>query len=85
MNNTESHIKVTFTRYKSSSPLSKRYWLDGELIQKQTSSTMTAGTAERVTIPFAEFPQALTKATKKQAFDYGYTLLRLPGYCKNCC
>jgi len=71
MNNTESHIKVTFTRYKSSAPLSKRYWLDGELIQKQTSSTMTAGTAERVTISFAEFLQALSNATDKQAFGYG--------------
>ena len=71
MNNTESHIKVTFTRYKSSAPLSKHYWLDGDLIQKQTSTTMTAGTAERVTITFSEFPQALSNATEKQAFGYG--------------
>jgi hypothetical protein len=71
MNNTESHLKVTFTRYKSSTPLSKCYWLDGELIRKQTSSAMTAGTAERITIPFAEFPQALSNATEKQAFGYG--------------
>jgi hypothetical protein len=85
MNNIQSLVIVTFTRYKSSAHLSKSYWLDGKQIQKQATSTMTAGTAERVTIPFAEFPQALTKATKKQAFDYGYTLLRLPGYCKNCC
>ena len=71
MKNSESHIKVTFTRYKSSTPLSKRYWLDGGLIRKQTSSTMTAGTAERITIPFAKFPQALSNATEKQAFGYG--------------
>lgn len=71
MINTESHIKVTFTRYTSSAPLSKRFWLDGELIRKQTSTTMTVGTAERITMPFAEFPQALSDATEKEAFGYG--------------
>jgi hypothetical protein len=71
MNNIQSPVIVTFTRYKSSAPLSKSYWLDGKQIQKQATSTMSAGTAERITIPFAEFPQALSNATEKQAFGYG--------------
>jgi len=63
--------KVIFTIYKSPEPLSKRYWIDNGGIQKQAAAQMTKGTAERVSMPFANFTQALAKATDKQAFGYG--------------
>jgi hypothetical protein len=63
--------KITFTLYTSTDHLSKRYWTDKGLIQKQAAAQMYKGTAERVTMSFAEFPTALSKATEKQAFGYG--------------
>lgn len=71
--------KITFTRYTSTEPLSKRYWTDDKgLIQKQAAAQMTKGTAERVTMPFADFTQALAKATDKQAFGYGQHAFEYP-------
>ncbi len=70
--------KVTFTIYKSPEPLSKRYWIGNGLIQKQAAAQMTKGTAERVSMPFANFSQALAKATDKQAFGYGQHSFNYP-------
>jgi hypothetical protein len=63
--------EITFTIYKSTGSLSKRCWLDGTQVKKQASAQMTKGSAERVTMAFADFPQALANATDKQAFGYG--------------
>ncbi|MGZ4956192.1 MAG: hypothetical protein ACXV8Q_13885, partial [Methylobacter sp.] len=70
--------KITFTQYKSAEPLSKRYWLEDGLIQKQAAAQMTKGSANRVTMHFADFGQALTKQTDKQAFGYGVNALSYP-------
>jgi hypothetical protein len=72
------HDKFTFTIYTSTTSLSKRYWLEAGIIQKQASAQMYKGTAVRVTMPFAEFPNALSKATEKQAFGYGLHQLNYP-------
>ena len=73
---------ITFTQYKSTSPLSKRYWLDDTQIMKQAAAQMYTGTAERLTIPFADFAEALNKATEKQAFGYGSHPLNYPNKVK---
>jgi len=70
--------QITFTSYQSTEPLSKRYWVEEELIQKQAAAQMFKGTAKRVTMPFVEFSKALAKATDKQAFGYGLHALNLP-------
>ncbi|HEY8097748.1 MAG TPA: primase-helicase family protein, partial [Methylobacter sp.] len=70
--------QITFTQYKSPDSLSKRYWLEDGLIQKQAAAQMTKGTANRVTIPFADFGQVLAKQTDKQAFGYGVHALSYP-------
>jgi hypothetical protein len=70
--------KITFTQYKSTTSLSKRYWLEDGEIQKQAAAQMYKGTAERVTMSFAEFPTALSKATEKQAFGYGVHSSKYP-------
>lgn len=64
-------INVIFTQYKSADSLSKRYWLEDGLIHKQAAAQMTKGSANRVTMDFAGFGQALAKQTDKQAFGYG--------------
>jgi len=70
--------KITFTQYKSNDSLSKRYWLEDGEIQKQASAQMTKGTADRVTMPFADFAQALAKQSDRQAFGYGIHPHRYP-------
>jgi hypothetical protein len=70
--------KIIFTQYKSSDPLSKRYYLEAGEIQKQAAAQMYKGTAERVTMPFADFPNALSKARENQAFGYGLHPLNYP-------
>jgi hypothetical protein len=70
--------KFTFTIYTSTEPLSKIYRTEKGLIQKQAAAQMYKGTAERVTMSFAEFPTALSKATEKQAFGYGVHSSKYP-------
>ena len=69
---------ITFTRYTSPETLSKRYWLEDEAIQKAAAAQMYKGTAERITMPFADFKNELEKATSKQAFGYGVHPLNYP-------
>ena len=70
--------QVTFTKYSSNSPVSKLYWVENEVVHKQAAAQMHTGTAERVTMPFVEFPDALSRATEKQAFGYGLHSLNHP-------
>lgn len=71
-------MDITFTKFTSPEPLSKRYWLEDGTIQKQAAAQMTKGTAERVTMPFAKFAEALETATDKQSFGYGITAFNFP-------
>lgn len=70
--------KITFTQYKSPDPLTKRLWLEDGVIHKQAAAHMTKGTATRVTMPFADFANALTRQTDKQACGYGVHALSFP-------
>jgi hypothetical protein len=74
----EAHLKltnsnyVTFTKYTSTGPLSKSYSFDASgAVVKQAAAQMHTGIAERVTMPFADFAEALNQATVSQAFGYG--------------
>lgn len=71
--------EIIFTRYQSTGPLSKQYWLENDVIQKQAAAQMYSGTAERVTLPFADFPQELAKADAKTALGYGLYPDNYPG------
>lgn len=62
---------MTFTLYSSKDPLSKTYFLKDGKVNKQAAAQMTTGTAERVTIPFADFANVLTNANNKQAAGFG--------------
>jgi len=73
---------VTFTRYTSTEPQTKRYWLEGGITHKQATPQMSKGNAERVTLPFSDFPEALIKATDKHAFGYGSLPLNYPNKVK---
>lgn len=74
--------QVTFTIYTSTAPQSKRYWLENGVIHKQATAQMHTGVADRVTMPFADFAEALTKATDQQAFGYGSHQLNYPNKVK---
>ena len=63
--------QITFTQYKSNGSLSKRYWLEDGVIQKQAAAQMIRGTADRVSMLFEDFGQALAKKSDRQAFGYG--------------
>lgn len=70
---------VSFTKYTSSFyPLSKKYKLTNNGIEKSASATMHKGTAERVTMPFENFGTALSMATSNQAFGYGLHFKKYP-------
>ena len=63
---------VTFTKYTSTGPLSKSYSVDASgAVVKQAAAQMHTGIAERITMPFADFAEALNQATVSQAFGYG--------------
>jgi putative DNA primase/helicase len=64
-------VNITLTKYISTEPLSKKYWLEAGEIKKQAAAQMVTGTAERVTMPFAEFTNALAAADSNTAFGYG--------------
>ena len=68
---------VSFTKYTSSFyPLSKKYKLTNNGIEKSASATMHKGIAERVIMPFEDFGKALSMATSNQAFgSHRYTHL----------
>ncbi len=68
---TKITLPITFTIFTSTDPQSKIYTLENEKIKKTPSAQMYRGTAERITIPFKDFANALSKATNKQAFGYG--------------
>ena len=74
--------QITFTIYKSTEPLSKIYWTESGVIHKQAAAQIHTATAGRVTLPFANFAEALTKATDKQAFGYGSHPLNYPNKVK---
>jgi len=67
--------KITFTTYTSTEPLSKRYWTDKGLIQKQAAAKMYKGTAVRVTMPFAEFPNPDKPEPKRVNYPQDIVLL----------
>lgn len=63
---------VSFTKFTSTTnELSKTYRLVRNQIEKNALATMSEGTAERVTISFKNFAQALLEAASNQAFCYG--------------
>lgn len=65
-------LTVSVTKYTSTSgSQSKTYTLKGKTIEKTPSAQMYEGTAERITIPFEDFVDALSTATDNQAFGYG--------------
>jgi predicted P-loop ATPase len=64
-------IEVTYTRYTSTKPLSKEYWLENEVIQKKANALLYKGMAEIVTTTFEEFIEALKNADGYTAFGYG--------------
>jgi predicted P-loop ATPase len=64
-------IEVTYTRYTSTKPLSKEYWLVNGVIQKEANALLYKGTAEIVTSTFEEFVEALKNANGHTAFGYG--------------
>ena len=65
-------LPVSFTIFTSTSgPLSKTYTLENKKIEKTPSAQMYKGAAERGTMPFKDFVEALSEATNEQAFGYG--------------
>lgn len=64
-------MNVVFTKFTSKESLSKRYWFEGNAIHKKAAAQMTHGEAERVTMPFPKFAEALSCANDKQSFGYG--------------
>lgn len=64
-------LPVYFTIYTSTGPLSKTYTLVNKRIEKTPSAQMYKGSAERCSMPFKGFGEALSEATSEQAFGYG--------------
>lgn len=63
---------ITFTLITSqNTKLSKRYFLDAGIIQKQSAVEMTKGKAQRLTMPFANFQNILLNANTEQAAVFG--------------
>jgi hypothetical protein len=62
---------ITFTKFSSSDTLSKIYHLEDQKLVKLPAAQMTSGYAERVSLPFKDFPEAISQATENQAFGYG--------------
>src|SRR5664279_1165764 len=70
---------VSFTKYTSTSgSLSKTYKLINKKIDKNSDATMCEGIAQRVSMPFKRFAEALSKATNEQAFGYGLHWQKYP-------
>ncbi len=68
-------IPVSFTLFTSTSgSLSKTYSRINNKIEKTPLVQMYRGTAERRTMPFKDFADALSNATSEQAFGYGLYL-----------
>lgn len=71
-------MQVTFTRFKSSEPLSKRYWLEDGTIHKQPAANMYSGTAERLTMSFVDFASSFDRMDGNTAYGYGVHSGALP-------
>jgi len=66
------NLAVSFTRFESPEPLSKRFALDdGGKLVKTPAANMTQGSAVRVSLAFAAFGPALARASEHEAFGYG--------------
>ena len=71
-NQAQSLLPVSFTIFRSTGILSKRYNFDASgNIVKTPAAQMTTGTAQRVTTNFSDFGKALSDADEKTAFGYG--------------
>ena len=66
-----SHQLVSITKFVSDRPLSKKYWLEENKIEKSPLANMSSGTAERIEIPFDDLPELIESADEYTAFGWG--------------